>query len=89
MRARVLVGEISVRNTGATRSGLIGKSSWESSSGPFSVSPALRSASLSGSMVRLLVCTVAEAAIAPAMISACTSKLCARASIRPARNCER
>ena len=32
---------------------------------------------------------VAEAAIAPAMISACTSRLCARASIKPARNCDR
>ena len=37
----------------------------------------------------VLVSTVAEAAIAPAMISACTKRLCARASIRPARNCER
>ena len=35
------------------------------------------------------VSTVAEAAIAPEMISACTSRLCARASISPARNCDR
>jgi len=30
-----------------------------------------------------------EAAMALAMIAPCTSRLCARASIRPARNCER
>src|ERR1700753_2345688 len=40
-------------------------------------------------MVMVLVSTVAEAAIAPAMISAWICRLCASASIRPARNCER
>ena len=40
-------------------------------------------------MVIESVSTVADAAIAPAMISLCTSRLCTRASIRPARNCER
>src|ERR1700736_3715877 len=40
-------------------------------------------------MVMVLVSTVADAAIAPAMISAWTSRLWARASIRPARNCDR
>src|SRR5262249_12654396 len=35
------------------------------------------------------VSTVAEAAMAPAMISLCTIRLCTRASIRPARNCDR
>ena len=45
------------------------------------------SSSLSGSMViDESVSTVAEAAMAPAMISPCTSRLCTRASIRPARN---
>jgi hypothetical protein len=34
MRARVLVGEISRRSTGATRSGLIGKSRIDSSGAP-------------------------------------------------------
>src|ERR1051326_402346 len=40
-------------------------------------------------MVMALVSTVAEAAIAAAMISPCTSRLCTRASIRPARNCDK
>src|SRR6266852_4079158 len=40
-------------------------------------------------MVMALVSTVADAAIAAAMISPCTSRLCTRASIRPARNCDR
>src|SRR5665647_3015339 len=48
MRARVLVGEISRRNTGATRSGLSGKSSPDALSGldfpinPERVAPVLR-----------------------------------------------
>ena len=37
-------------------------------------------------MVMVSVSTVAEAAIAPAMISPWVSRLCTRASISPARN---
>ena len=42
-----------------------------------------------GSMVVPSLSAVAEAAMAPAMISPCTSRLWTRASIRPARNCDR
>jgi hypothetical protein len=86
MRARVLVGEISRRSTGATRSGLIGKSrlsSW-SEPGPM-LSPACNSSSFSGSMLMESVSTVAEAAMAPAMISPCVIRLSTRASISPSR----
>src|SRR6185312_14223937 len=40
-------------------------------------------------VIESVLSTVAEAAMAPAMISLCTRRLCTRASIRPARNCER
>jgi hypothetical protein len=51
-----------------------------------SVSPACICRSLSGSMAMLLVSTVAELAMAPAMISPWISRLCTRASMRPSRN---
>ena len=64
MRARVRVGEISRRSTGATVSGLIGKSRLSSWSEPgCRLSPACSSSSFSGSMVIESVSTVAEAAI--------------------------
>ena len=87
MRARVRVGEISRRSTGATFSGLIGNSRLSSArwSGG-RLSPACSSSSFSGSMVIELVSTVAEAAIAPAMISPCVIRLSTRASISPSRN---
>ena len=50
------------------------------------LSPACICRSLSGSIAIVSVSTVAEAAMAPAMISPCVSRLCTRASIRPSRN---
>ena len=87
MRARVRVGEISRRSTGATRSGLIGKSRLSSRSEPGGrLSPACSSSSFSGSIEIESVSTVAEAAMAPAMISPCVIRLSTRASISPSRN---
>ncbi len=50
------------------------------------LSPACSSSSFSGSMLIESVSTVADAAMAPAMISPCVIRLSTRASISPSRN---
>ena len=86
-RARVRVGLTRRRSSGATRSGLIENSSGDSASSPSGeLSPACICSSRSGSMLMVSESTVAEAAMAPAMISLCVRRLWTRASMRPWRN---
>ncbi len=68
------------------RSGLIENSSGELSSSPTCGWPGACWSSFSGSIVSESVSTVAEAAMAAAMISPCACRLWTRASIRPSRN---
>ena len=87
MRARVPVGETRRRSTGPTRSGLMENSkAAPSSSDAAAAWPGVACSSFSGSTVMLASSTLAEAAMAAAMISPCVCRLCTRASISPSRN---
>ncbi len=91
MRARVLVGEISRRRIGAHALRI--DREFQAGDWPSIAAVVLDRRQVEAAGRDRRSCRswseVPDAAMALAMISPCTSRLCTRASIRPARNCDR